>query len=462
MQTKSSTFDSSELFRQLKPGQRFSTPLPLGSADALLLAELARTKTSIQAGNTLLILCADAQDVARLQAEINYFHSDLRVLQLPDWETLPYDQFSPHHDLVSERLQTLYTLTQKQCDVLLVSVSTSLYHLSPPSFLLGRTFSFKQNDRLDVHALREQLVNAGYSAVSQVVAPGEFALRGGLIDLFPMGATLPFRVDLFDDTIESIKTFDVDTQRTLYPVPSVQMLPGREYPTDETARGVFRNAWREQFEGDPTKHAIYKDIANGVFKAGIEYYLPLFFEKTATLFDYLQADTTIVLHGEVGQAIQSFWSDTQTRYDFLKSDIVTPVLPPEQLFQREEAWFEAMKPFAQLALRQRTDDDADQEQNQQTKSKRSASNFAEHIHAVPDVRVAITAQDNQPFSRLQAALKNNHQNGICTVILTESLGRQTTLGDTLARQQISTQMLTDWDQISRLNDANDNKDSAHL
>ena len=413
------------LISHLKPSQRFATPMPFGSSDALLLTALARVQGS-QSSRTFVVLCSDAQDVSRLQAEMGYFVPSLRVLQLPDWETLPYDQFSPHHDLVSERLQTLYALTQRQCDVLLVPVSTALYRLSPPSFLLGRSFSFKQNDRLNVDALREQLVNAGYSNVSQVVAPGEFALRGGLVDLFPMGATLPYRVDLFDDTIESIKTFDVDTQRTLYPVPSVQMLPGREYPTDEAARGAFRNAWREQFEGDPTKHAIYKDMANGVFNAGIEYYLPLFFEQTATLFDYLPSDATLVLHGDATQAIEQFWSDTQTRYNFLKGDITTPILPPEKLFQRESEWFETMKPFAQLALRKRDEDNS------------THSSFAQHIRAVPDVQVSITAQDEQPFARLQNALREHAEKGTHTIVFAESLGRQTTLSDTFARQGIHT------------------------
>jgi transcription-repair coupling factor (superfamily II helicase) len=439
MPTSTLTFTPSELITHLKPAHRFATPMPFGSSDALLLAQLAQAQSERRA-QPLVVFCANAQDVARLQAEVVYFHPSLRVLQLPDWETLPYDQFSPHHDLVSERLQTLYALTQRQCDVLLVPVSTALYRLSPPSFLLGRAFSFKQNDRLNVDALREQLVNAGYSNVSQVVAPGEFALRGGLVDLFPMGAALPYRVDLFDDTIESIKTFDVDTQRTLYPVPSVQMLPGREYPTDEAARGAFRNAWREQFEGDPTKHAIYKDMANGVFNAGIEYYLPLFFEQTATLFDYLPSDSTVVLHGDAAQAIEQFWSDTQTRYDFLKGDITTPILPPERLFQRESQWFEAMKPFAQLALRQREE------------NNRTFATFAQHIRAVPEVRVSITAQDEQPFARLQSAVRNNTEHDIHTIVLAESLGRQTTLADTFARQGIGTHTLTDWAQIAALND----------
>ena len=437
MPANTPSFNFPALLPHLKIGQRYTTPMPYGSADALFLAQLARHQVTISQ-HTLVVLCADAQDAARLLAEITYFDSTLRVMQLPDWETLPYDAFSPHHDLVSERLQTLYALTQRQCDVLLVPVTTALYRLSPPSFLLARTFSFAQNDTLDAAVLREQLVNAGYTAVSQVVAPGEFAFRGGLIDLFPMGSVLPFRIDLFGDTIESIKTFDVDTQRTLYPVPSVRLLPGREYPTDEAARAAFRNAWRERFEGDPAKHSIYKDIANGVFNAGIEYYLPLFFEETATLFDYIQANSTIVLHGSVSDAGQQFWADTQSRYDFLKGD-VTPILPPDRLFMREDEWFTRMNAFAQLALRA----DAN-----------PSGHFAEHISPVPDVRVSITAQESQPFLRLTDTLKTNAKQGIRTVLFAESLGRQTTLSDTLSRQQITARALGDWQQINDTDDAN--------
>ena len=455
MPTPTSPFNFSALLSHLKVGQRYAVPMPTGSADALFLAQLARggdadgglrvkpamTPSESAKPSPLVVLCANAQNAGRLLAEIGYFDSTLRVLQLPDWETLPYDAFSPHHDLVSERLQTLYALTQRQCDVLLVPVVTSLYRLSPPSFLLARTFSFKQNDALDAAVLREQLVNAGYAAVSQVVAPGEFAFRGGLIDLFPMGSVLPFRIDLFGDTIESIKTFDVDTQRTLYPVPSVQLLPGREYPTDEAARAGFRNAWREQFEGDPTRHAIYKDIANGIFNAGIEYYLPLFFDASATLFDYVQANSTVVLHGAVADAAQQFWADTQTRYDFLKGDI-TPILPPERLFMREDEWFSRMNSFAQLALRSGLNSDL----NSDTEAD-SSGHFAALVAPVPDVRVSITAQEAHPFARLSDVLRANSAAGVRTVLLAESLGRQTTLSDTLSRQQISAQGLADWTQL---------------
>src|SRR5690606_36943445 len=166
-----------------------------------------------------------------------------------------------------------------------------------------------------------------------------YSVRGGLIDLFPMGSVLPYRIDLFGDTIDTIRTFDADSQRSLYPVKEVRLLPAREFPMDEEARTAFRGRWREIFEGDPSRAVIYKDIGNGIASAGIEYYLPLFFEQTATLFDYLPEASTFALVGEIDEAIRRFWSDTQSRYRFLKSDRERPVLAPEQIFLSEEQFF---------------------------------------------------------------------------------------------------------------------------
>ena len=425
----------SSLIHRLKVGQRYTQNLPVGSSDALLLSELAQSLAAEEPHLTV-VLCEHAQDAQRLQAEMRYFSPHLSIMQLPDWETLPYDRFSPHHDLVSERLQTLYSLTQKQVDVLIVPVSTALYRLSPPDFLLGRTFSFKQNEVLDVQRLREQLVNAGYQSVNQVIAPGEFAFRGGLIDLFPMGSVLPFRLDLFGDAIESIKTFDVDSQRTIYPVPKVQLLPGREYPTDEAARGVFRNAWRTRFEGDASKHALYKDVANGIFNAGIEYYLPLFFEQTATIFDYISTDATLVLHGLAQTTIRSFWVDTQQRYAFLKGDNASPVLPPDELFLSDEQFFAHINRFAQLALRPKINDEAVETQ------------LAQATSSLPDVRV--NTHHDAPFAALSTLCTANSTANIPTLILAESLGRQTTLTETLERHGIKVQAIDGWDNIVAL------------
>ncbi|MEO8847644.1 MAG: transcription-repair coupling factor, partial [Casimicrobiaceae bacterium] len=196
-----------------------------GSADALAIAGLATSASAKQ--RTIAVICADALSAQRLVDEIAWFAPALRVAPFPDWETLPYDHFSPHQDLVSERLATLYRLARSECDVVVVTASTALYRLAPPEYLAGRTFFLSQGTHLDVDGLRAQLALAGYQHVTQVVAPGEFSVRGGLIDLFPTGSTVPYRLDLFGDEIESIRTFDVDTQRTLYPMRDVRLLPAR-------------------------------------------------------------------------------------------------------------------------------------------------------------------------------------------------------------------------------------------
>ena len=230
-----------------------------------------------------------------------FFAPQLAVHLLPDWETLPYDQFSPHQDLVSERLATLYQISHNACDVVIVPVTTALYRLPPREFLAAHTFFLKQGTKLDLDALRQQLTLAGYTHVTQVLTPGEYSVRGGLVDLFPMGSAVPYRLDLFDQEIESIRTFDVDTQRSIYPVKDVRLLPAREFPLDEAGISLFRQNFREKFEGDPSKSQLYKDVSNGLAPLGIEYYLPLFFEHTATLFDYLPDNALLCLHHGSGR-----------------------------------------------------------------------------------------------------------------------------------------------------------------
>ncbi|MFN6321962.1 MAG: transcription-repair coupling factor [Burkholderiales bacterium] len=329
-------------------GQRHALATLAGSSDSLALCHLA------QPGTTMVVVCAQAADVQRYAEEITWWsqqlNKTLRLHTFPDWETLPYDAFSPHHDLVSERLATLHQLSEQQCDVLLVGASTALYRLAPPSFMAAYTFHFNQGQSLPVEKLRAQLTLAGYSHVSQVMSPGEYAVRGGLIDLFPMGSVIPYRLDLMDDEIESIRTFDVDTQRSLYPVKEVRLLPGREFPLDDTARTSFRKRFREVFEGDPSRSSLYKDMGNGVPSAGIEYYLPLFFDATATLFDYLPTESALVLAGDVDASFKRFWADTQSRYQFLSADRERPILPPAQLFLKDEEFFSRAKSLPRLQL----------------------------------------------------------------------------------------------------------------
>ena len=372
-----------------------------GSSDALALARLAaRTRP-------VAVLCAQAGDAQRLREEIAWFAPSLKVALLPDWETLPYDGFSPHSDLISERLATLYQLQRREFDVLIVPASTALYRFAPPAYLAAYTFFLKQGGTLKIDALRSQLTLGGYQHVTQVVAPGEYCVRGGLIDLYPMGSPLPYRIDLEDDVIDSIRTFDVDTQRTVYKVGEVRLLPAREFPMDEPGRTGFRARFREAFEGDPSKSSVYRDVSNGVAPAGIEYYLPLFFDQTATLFDYLPPETTLALHHDVHKALTDFWRDTQSRYQFLCGDRTRPVLAPGELFLTTEAFFIAARAFARADL------------------KAAGQGEARHgVSAQPLPEIAIERRAGDPLHRLKAFVSGA---AVRTLLLAETAGRRETL-----------------------------------
>ena len=386
-----------------KAGSRIDLPFLAGSSDALALAEMATGNP----GKLLAVVTANAADAQRLLDEIPWFGPKLRVRLLPDWETLPYDTFSPHQDLVSERLATLWAATQGELDILLVPASTAVYRLAPPAFLAAYTFAFKKGEKLDAEKFRSQVTLAGYAHVTQVVSPGEYSIRGGLIDLFPMGSQLPYRLDLFDDEIESIKTFDVDTQRTVYPVPEVRLLPAREFPMDDKGRTHFRQAFREAFEGDPAKSGVYKDVTSGIASAGIEYYLPLFFDATATVFDYLPADAVFVTHGDAPAAIAAFWAETRSRYNLLQGDKARPLLPPDQLFLSDEAFFTAAKSYGRVVF--------------------SAKSETPAASALPDIAIDRRAED--PLGKLK-----NHLAGFPgrVLLLAESAGRRETLATMLA------------------------------
>ena len=409
---------------KLGVGQRYTLPRPPGSADALLLAQLGEREKA--AGKPLAIFTADAADAQRLIDEIAFFAPTLRCALFPDWETLPYDSFSPHQDLISERLATLWRISQRDkdsgADVIIVPATTALYRLSPPAFMAGYTFEFQLKQKLDADRLRAQLSLAGYSNVTQVVSPGEYAVRGSLIDLYPMGSPVPYRVDLFDDEIDSIRTFDPDSQRSLYPVPAVRLLPGREFPMDDAARSKFRSRWRELLEGDPSKSRVYKDMGNGVASAGIEYYLPLFFEETASVFDYVGADATVVLHGDLEPAFQRFWQDTRERYRLVQGDPDRPALPPAALFLGIEQFYALANAHAQLAIRSAApvDDGAP-----------GASAYPEFDRLPP---LAVTRGVEDPLHLLNAYAPRTRQR---ILVLAESDGRRESLLDFLRASHIN-------------------------
>ena len=401
--------------RTPRPGTSFALPTLGGSSDALLIARLARRDKSAT-GQVLAVLTASANDAQRLTAEIAFFDPGLTVRFLPDWETLPYDSFSPHQDLVSERLDTLYQLQQSRCDVLVATATTALHRLAPPSFLASHTFYFDKGQRLDEAGLRTQLALAGYEHVSQVVKPGEFSVRGGLIDLFPMGASLPYRLDLFGDEVESIRTFDPDSQRSLFPIERVRMLPGREFPMDEASRAAFRGRWRERFEGDPSRAVIYRDVGNGIASAGIEYSIPLFFESTSTLFDYLPETSRVLTHGDAHAAARQFAQEAGQRYRFLAHDLERPLLRPDELFLGVDEFFVAAGRFGRWTI-------ASQE-TQATSGDAPAG-------ALPTLTVNRRAE--HPMANLENYLVGSPTRKL---LLAESAGRRETLVQTFAEHHL--------------------------
>jgi len=406
----------------IHPGKRFTLPRPTGSADALLLARLAQARMAEK--RLLVIITAEPADAQRLADELPFFAPGVKTTLFPDWETLPYDTFSPHQDLISERLATLWRIHSGEADVVLLPATTALTRLAPPSFLAATTFRFKQKTKLDEAGLKAQLTLAGYNHVSQVASPGEYAVRGGLIDLFPMGSPVPYRVDLFDDEVDSIRTFDPDTQRSLYPVPEVRLLPGREFPMDEAARTTFRNRWREKLEGDPTKSRIYKDIAQGIATAGIEYYLPLFFEQTGTIFSYLGEDdkrAQLVLHGEVDVALERFWTDTRERHRFIAADPQRTVLAPEEIFQRSDEFYANANRHAVLVLRG----------NEPTKGSDEPASAVSWARPLPDVSADRSA--TEPLAALGRHLETTPHR---VLIVAESLGRRESLLEMLRDHKI--------------------------
>ncbi|MBI5275165.1 MAG: transcription-repair coupling factor [Burkholderiales bacterium] len=398
-----------------KAGTRLDLPALAGSADALAVAQLA------QPGRLLLVVAASPLDAQRLAEEVAWFAPNLRVHLLPDWETLPYDSFSPHHDLISERLATLYAVTRGECEVLIAAAATALARMAPPSHLVGHTFFLNKGDRLDIDKLRNQLTLAGYQHVTQVVAAGEYSVRGGLIDLFPMGTALPYRIELFDDEVETLRTFDVDSQRTLYPVPEIRLLPAREFPLGEPGRNKFRARFRETFEGDASRIALYKDVSSGILPAGIEYYLPLFFDETATLFDYLPNNALLLTHHDVPTAIAEFWRDLSGRYDMLKGDRSRPVMPPPELFLTDEQFFVAAKAYP--IYRMLTAKDAKSAKEDRERNFASFASFAVELPLL-----AVDRKADDPLVAFKSFLAGFPGR---VLLVAESAGRRATMADFL-------------------------------
>ncbi|EKD54781.1 MAG: hypothetical protein ACD_60C00045G0020 [uncultured bacterium] len=328
-----------------KQGEQFNFQGLYGASVGLVLSSIIT-----HSKKPVLIITPDTLTANRLQYEIPFFQASEAILPFPDWETLPYDYFSPHQDIISGRLTALYQLPTLKEGALITSITTLMQRLCPRDYLEGHTFLLAPKDKLPLEATRLRLEKAGYRCVTTVSEHGEFAVRGSLIDIFPMGSALPYRIDLFDDEIDSIRTFSPDTQRSLDKIDKIELLPAKEFPLTEEGIEYFREEWRSEFSGNPLNCPIYQDVSDGIATPGIEYYLPLFFKKTAALFDYLSSDALLVTVGNIYPKAREFWQEINMRYEQRANNVTRPLLAPAKIFIPTEEIFQQIGRYARVHL----------------------------------------------------------------------------------------------------------------
>lgn len=370
-----------------------------------------------------IIITPNTVSAQQLAQELMFFDPSLTTHYFPDLETLAYDTLSPHQSVISERIECLARLLKGTPQRIVTSIKTLFNYLPPTHFFSKHHLSFKCGDTLDHSLFKQQCIEAGYTVVSKVMEPGECAFRGSIIDLFPMGMKWPLRIDLFDNEIESIRTFDVDTQRSLEKRENIHLLPAHEFPIDETAITLFRKQWRNRFLNKPNICPIYNEISEGIIPSGIEYYLPLFFEKTATFFDYLGNDCKLFLVNDIHTSANQHINDIHIRYHQRSSDVTRPILPVEDLFLNVDQLFHRLKGFDRIVL------------NETPKAKHNAP-----VTAGADL--AIDRNAAQPLHRLKNYLANHTSTN--TLIVAESQGRREVLINLLQQIPIHCQVVEGW------------------
>jgi transcription-repair coupling factor (superfamily II helicase) len=388
-----------------------------GAAPALLIAAATRFR------GLVLAITPDSQSALRLESELRVFGgATLDILTFPDWETLPYDGFSPHQDILSQRLAALYRLPQRRHGILVVPVATLMQRLAPRDYLDRYALLLKTGERLNLDSFRQRLEAAGYNCVSQVVEHGEFAVRGAILDLFPMGAARPYRIELFDDTVESIRDFDPETQLSVARTTAIELLPAREFALDKDSISQFRQAWRRHFEGDPQRSTLYRDVSAGHAPGGIEYYLPLFFAQAATLFDHLPESTLAIRLPGVDAAMAAFQVQIMDRYEQLRHDAERPLLPPPLLFLDATQVEKALARYPRIELGENRVDGV-------------------NYPSVPPPALFFDARAARPAAALQQFLADFPGR---VLIAAESAGRRELLLDTLRAYGLQPVVCPDW------------------
>jgi len=391
-------------------------------------ASLAISKLVGQHNAPLLIIAPDIHTASRYHRELGFFvgDTDLPILLFPDWETLPYDHFSPHEDIISDRLATLYKISTLKKGIVIAALPTLMHRVLPKVYLESHTFLLSVNEKLNLTTIKNQLASGGYRNVTEVMEHGEFAVRGSIIDIYPMGSKNPFRIELFDDEIESIRSFDPDTQRSLDKIHEIRLLPAHEYPLDEDGITHFRKAWRSRFEGNPLDSPTYQQMSEGNAIAGVEYYLPLFYEKTETLFDYLPEESILILDKTITEKAQEFWDEVSERYEQLRYDISRPLCTPRELFLPVDETFAQIKPFIQLCI---TESQIDDKQKNTQFSCKNPRNFS------------INHREKEPLKPLRDYLDQFDGR---ILFCAETTGRRETLLDLLQEIHITPKQYSSW------------------
>ncbi len=426
----------------------------IGSSASLAIYQAAK-----KVDQPILLVVHDTPSALRLEQELTSLTTTtdpLSICLFPDWETLPYDTFSPHQDIISQRLATLYQLSRMNKGIVIVPVSTLLQRLAPKQYLEANSLLIAKGQVKDLHQLRRELEASGYRCVDQVMEHGEFSARGAILDLYPMGSKTPYRLDFFDDEIEDIRLFDPDNQRSSDTVDKIDLLPAHEFPTDKMGVNLFRQQYRDMFTNTIDKGSVYHQVSNGILPAGIEYYLPLFFEQTNTLCDYLADNTLVIVSGDIDKSIAQYWLDIEYRYEDRRYDPTRPLLPPKSLFLDSEALYKALKPFDRITVKTTpmpteisSNQAADENAIEPLVSAESPSQLSKGVVNY-DVKqlpaLTINHQLKQPF-----ALLNNFLDDKTTtnkvLFVAESQGRRESVLELLARNQLSPPLFTDIDDF---------------
>ena len=379
-------------------------------------------------GLTLVVANSSSHSL-RLSEEISYFFKG-KVSTLPDWETLPYDYFSPHQDIISERLSTLVKLPQAKNSILVIPAMALQLRLPPLDYILGHSFSIKIGQTLDLDQLKQNLISSGYQSVDSVFEHGEFCVRGAILDIYPMGSNQPFRLELFDDEVETIRWFNPENQRSTENVDSIELLPAKEVPLDKTGIRCFKSRWFDFFDSDPKLSPLYTDVTKQIAPGGIEYYLPLFFEETATLFDYLPKQCQIIFDEKLEASLQHNWTDIEARYEDRRHDLRQPVLPPKQLYLNDNESFSQFKPYPRIRVHSTT-------------LEEQAGRYNFQQPQLPNLQ--IEHKHENPLAKLEDfLLESAHPVVFCA----ESAGRREALLELLERIGVTPQIIDQWQDLN--------------